>query len=334
MTNINKQILDNLRAYFVDDSLLPIKDSMLEIGRVTDFKLVYGETYDTFGLTIDSLKYYFFLSVLNSLLAETGTKTAGTVIVGDVASVRNKSVDEEGVKKQISKNTEMQSKICATYRTALKFERMSDLFETSTFKEALANVRRVFSESHEMADLAEKTVLKNKLKQESEAEFQYSLEEVALITGYDIKVGPKREINYDRMANIVRKSLKRLPLQGFYLKPTYPLGLQFDYLLKHPEVEKYGLTPYKAGSNKLQNFRVVLGKTSLNQIEELIKSSFCPADITLPNAVRELYLTGLLAKALITKDLGLLANESNFNLPSGNDVIRLVQKYIFEPLEL
>ncbi|KKW30120.1 MAG: hypothetical protein UY74_C0051G0008, partial [Candidatus Kaiserbacteria bacterium GW2011_GWC2_52_8b] len=73
-----------------------------------------------------------------------------------------------------------------------------------------------------------------------------------------------------------------------YLRPTYPLGVNFDYFINHPEIEKYGLTPYKAGSNKMQDQRIIIGKTSAQNIRDLIEKSYIPRDILLANPILDL----------------------------------------------
>ena len=66
---------------------------------------------------------------------------------------------------------------------------------------------------------------------------------------------------------------------GIYLKPTYPLGQNFLFYLQNPEIEKFGLTPYKAGSNKMQDFRIIYGKTTPEELENLLAKTEIPTDL-------------------------------------------------------
>src|SRR3989338_1682463 len=54
-------------------------------------KLFYGETYDAYGNPVDSLKYYFFVSMLSRALKEEGFKTNPSILIADVAACRNVS---------------------------------------------------------------------------------------------------------------------------------------------------------------------------------------------------------------------------------------------------
>lgn len=334
MTSNREKILNNLMTHYVDSTLVPVDTLISKTGKSIEIRLAYGETYDAFGLTLDSLKYYFFLSVLASLFKDEGYSAKSTVIVGDVASIRNKNVDKEAVQKKTEENIHLLSKIRDVYALPLDFTRMSSIFKTDEFKKTLKLVQSIYEQDAEMQRLAASTVMRNRIKQENEAGFLYSLEEVTLIVDTDIKVGAKREVNYDKMANIVKNQLKTKPLQGVYLKPTYPLGVQFDYFLQHPDIEKYGLTPYKAGSNKMQEQRVIIGETTISELKNLVQKSFYHKDMSLPNAVRELYLIGLLAKAVYSKDIAFLSHDGVFDLPSKDAVIGIVEDYIYKPLGL
>ena len=305
---------------------MPI-DQLFTAQEKSGLGLVYGETYDVYGLTIDSLKYYFFLAVLQSVFDSAFCK----VIIGDVASIRNKGVDENIIQAKTEENIKLIDKIRSAFTLPINFVRMSTIFETDDFKKKLELVRKEHTLNKDMQNLATNTVMRNRLKQENEAGFQYSLEEVALIIDPDIKIGAMREVNYDKMANIVREKAGLQPLLGVYLKPTYPLGVQFDYFLQHPEIEKYGLTPYKAGSNKLQDCRAVLGVTTIADIKALADKTFNPADVSLPNAIRDLYLISLLAEALKTKEFSLLENTDIYKTPVVEVIISRVEQYIYKP---
>ena len=113
---------------------------------------------------------------------------------------------------------------------------------------------------------------------------------------FDLKVGPPRERFYDEAAAMIAKKLNIGCYKALYLTPTYPLGLDFVYFLLHPEIEEFGLTPYKAGSNKLQEHRIILGNTPIERVQELINTSFVPKHTGLPYPVRDLNAIVGLAK--------------------------------------
>jgi len=259
-------------------------------------RIVYGETYDSYGLTLDSLKYYFFTAMAAQLLAGQGASTEASVIIGDLHSVKNKIVKDKGsLLATASSRLAAINKVAKVYGLSLKVLLMSDLFEDADFKKRLAIITPIFNDSKEMQDIAKKTVLQNRLSQEVQSGFQYTLEEVALITGYDIKIGPPREVHYDKLAQLLGAKVGNPDFCGVYLRPTYPLGMGFDYFITHPEIEEFGLTPYKAGSNQLQANRIVLGVTSPAECKKLIDSSFISTNQTLPNPVLDVYIITQLA---------------------------------------
>ena len=157
-------------------------------------------------------------------------------------------------------------------------------------------VQNVVSNSTEIQLMLQKTVLQNRIRQEDKTTYKYASEAIATALLFDLKVGPPRERFYDEAALLIAKKLGRKNYGSIYLTPTYPLGLDFIYFLLHPEIEKFGLTPYKAGSNKLQDNRIILGKTSINRLQELILSSFVPKQKGLPDPVGDLHSIVDLAK--------------------------------------
>ena len=65
----------------------------------------------------------------------------------------------------------------------------------------------------------------------------------------------------------VKDDFETLDTNVAQLATDFAFQLVENYLfyLINPEIEKYGLTPYKAESNKLENNRIVIGKTSLER---------------------------------------------------------------------
>jgi hypothetical protein len=212
---------------------------------------------------------------------------------------------------------------------------MSSVFKQSGFKNRLSSVSMIFNSTPECREIAEKTVLKNRLTQEEKTGYRYTIEEVSLIMDYDIKVGPPREVFFDKLARLISNKLAKDSLSGIYLKPTYPLGLGFDYFIQHPEVEEYGLTPYKAGSNKLQDNRIILNKDVRRNIDGLIKNTFVPNNLDLPNPLLDLLTITDLAKSCLDKEIVLsdyqkLVKDKNVLASKLKEQLEL---YIYKPLE-
>ena len=275
--------MDNLQKLLTNKCLVRKTDSLVLNGSKPR-RIIYGETYDEYGLTIDSLKYYLFLSLLHKTLEEMGIMVESFVIIGDLHSIKNKIIkNKDGLLSEANARLDQINKIKS--KLELKFEPvlMSDVFENSEFKKQLETITPIFNKSEELKELAKKTILQNRQAQEEKTGFEYTLEEVALIMNYDIKVGPPRETYYDQLAQKLGSNLK-----GIYLRPTYPLGMNFDFFINNPEIEEFGLTPYKAGSNKMQDQRIILGKTSEQSIRNLINKSYVPSDISLANPILDL----------------------------------------------
>lgn len=101
------------------------------------------------------------------------------------------------------------------------------------------------------------------------------------------------------------------------------------------------MTPYKAGSNKLQEYRIVLGETPLSRAKTLIETSFESINKDVVHPVLDLYAMTELAKRLLTKDSSLPFPRLG-NLHSEHDPIATLKEatmvqlreYIYRPLRL
>lgn len=283
MANLLQQLLSN--KYLTNGAGFDVEEIIEKIYSRKVIKVVYGETYDQHGMTIDSLKYYLFLSLLHKALEGMGVEVESFVVIGDLHSIKNKSVKNKedlllDAKIRLSQINKIKFKLGLKFRPLL----MSDIFKNTEFRKRLETITNVFNKSERLKQIAKKTILVNCQSQEEKAGFEYTLEEVALIMNFDIKIGPPREVYYDQLV----KELGANNFCGIYLRPTYPLGVNFDFFINHLEIEKYGLTPYKAGSNKMQDKRIIIGKTSEQTIRELIETSYAPRDILLANPILDL----------------------------------------------
>lgn len=189
--------MNNLQQLLSNKCLVQKADSIV-VDKSKLIRIVYGETYDQYGMTVDSLKYYLFLSLLHKALEEMGIKVESFVIIGDLHSVKNKIVDDkeslllEG-KIRLDQIYKIKSKLRLNFQPLL----MSDILPENNHLEIITPI---FNKSEELKEIARKTILQNRQSQEEKAGFEYVLEEVALIMGFDIKVGPPREIYYDQIA--------------------------------------------------------------------------------------------------------------------------------------
>ncbi|MBD3280587.1 hypothetical protein GF389_03630 [Candidatus Dojkabacteria bacterium] len=302
------------------------------LSKKNELKIVYGETYDEFGLTIDSLKYYFTLDILGKLLRSNGMDVKAILIIGDVASTRNKAAVNKKVSidSRIKENLSKIRKIIGAYNLDIQVRLMSELFESNKYKQNFENVTSICLESDQIKQILENTVLQNRIKQERESEFLYSREEIALITDYNIKIGPPRELNYDNVARIISRRLGLPELISLYLEPTYPLGLNFDYFISNPQIEKYGITPYKGGSNKLNDHRLFLENLDKKNIENLLDKSSVPSDPTLPNPVGDIYIIADLARRMLENDFEFVPHPTT--QIDTKVILNLFDKYVIQIL--
>jgi len=260
-------------------SYFPSKREVFDVFKKKNVKILYGETYDMLGITVDSLKYYLFL----------GLFPGSTILIADTASIINQSSgDAQMILEEGKKRLHQVLKIVHKYNLPIQVRQMSELFQEPEVQELIRDVQRVVAGSSEIQVLLRKTVLQNRVRQEDKTLYRYAVEAIATAMLFDIKIGPPRERFYDEAAVLIAKRLNRESYKSIYLTPTYPLGLDFVYFLLHPEIEVYGLTPYKAGSNKLQDHRIILGKTMPSRLQELIASSFIPKQPGFPDPVGDI----------------------------------------------
>ena len=252
----------------------------------TKIRVLYGETYDKYGITIDSLKYYLFLEYLARII---DNNIECIVAEGDLHSVINPSVTEKNYLLQVGK--ERVGQIGRIFERLgivhVNVNLMSESFGEKMIIDMVSKVSKLVKESTDLQNLLIPTVLKNKIAQERESGFRYAAEAIGLALNFDLKVGPPREENYDKVAQIIGKEVAE-EYKAIYLRPSYPFTKDFSFYLTHPEVEEYGLTPYKAGSNKLQDQRIVIGVTSEEMIGDLIASAYVPQDIVYANPLVDL----------------------------------------------
>ncbi len=269
------------------DEQLVVRKTLGELGMMSgQVRILYGETYDKYGITIDSLKYYLFLEYLARII---GGNVECNVVEGDLHSVINPSVVEKDLllregERRVGQIKKIFSGLGLSHVTV---RLMSELFKDAGTIDLVNKISTLVKGREDLQNLLAPTVLKNRVAQEKESGFRYAAEAIGLALSFDLKVGPPREENYDKVAQVIGEQFGREYI-SIYLRPSYPMTQDFSFYLTHPEIEEYGLTPYKAGSNKLQDQRIVIGVTSEEIIGDLIANAYVPRDIKYANPLVDL----------------------------------------------
>lgn len=265
-------------------------------------KLFYGETYDNYGHTIDSMKYYLFVSMLSRSLREGGFETNPIILVADVAACRNvsKSLNEEYIELG-SKRTDFVNRTKKIYNLDLNVIKMSDYLFTPEFQKKLEEIVTICKEKNLMEKI-EKTVPESKREIERKKGFAYSFDEIGTIIDMDIKIGPPREDLYDGVARDIASIQGKKQLMSLFLTPTFPLGKNWSYFFAHEGIEEHGITAYKAGSKQLQDNRIRIGETSFEEAKKLIENSFISKNPLLPNPCLDIGIITEMAMVNLEKD--------------------------------
>ncbi len=106
-------------------SYFPSKREVFDVLEKESVKILYGETYDLLGITIDSLKYYLFVGLFNQ----------STILVADIASTLNVSsgntttIVEEG-----RRRLNQIQKIINKYNLPTHVQLMIELFQKTPVK--------------------------------------------------------------------------------------------------------------------------------------------------------------------------------------------------------
>lgn len=266
-------------------------------------KLFYGETYDSYGNPIDSMKYYFFVSMLSRALKQEGFETNPSILIADVAACRNvpKNLNYTYMDLGEERSNFVQN-VKDIYGLDIRIVKMSDYVFTENFQERLREIIEICKSRPELMNKIEKTVPESKRDIERKKEFAYSFDEIGTVIDLDIKVGPPREDLYDDVArDVANIQGKKGPL-SLFLTPTFPLGKNWAYFFANEGIEDHGITAYKAGSKQLHENRIIIGKTTASEAERLINSSFFPKYPQLPNPIL---------------DIGIIAEMAKINLEGG-----------------
>ena len=278
-------------------------EACASVGR--PFRMMYGETFDEGGNTVDSLKYYLFVDQLaRSIRGQFGIEVRATVLIADLGVYRNSPGEEERMRPFAENRRQFALKAKEMYGCEFEVELLTDLVASQSFESRLEKTRKIVFSDASLLKMIEGTVPEDRLEKERERGFSYSLDELCTILGLDVKVGPPRERLYDNMSNSLIQHFDELPLLGVYLYPTYPIGLQYGNYMSSQPIVMYGLTPYKVGSSGMSKNRIVLGSTSQEEATRLIYETQTTLSPTKPNPVLDIAITAEMARQHIRKDFG------------------------------
>lgn len=264
----------------------PLEEIHQRIQGSDKLTVFYGETYDSHGNTIDSMKYYFFVDSLGDAIRELGKNVDPRICIADTAACRNVSSAQQYTYMKLGESRAyFVEQLNDIYATNLNVVRMSEFIDSEEFQARLEQVRRECAGDDKLMDRIEKTVPPSKVDIERGKQFGYSFDEITTILDLDFKVGPPREELYDGLARDIAKRFGAKYLLSIFLSPAFPFGKGWDYFFAHEGIEEYGITAYKAASKRLQDHRIIVGRTTTKHLKQLIDESFISSDPTLPNPV-------------------------------------------------
>lgn len=302
-------------------------------------KAMYGETYDRLGHTLDSIKYYFFVAAVGWTLRNMGINVEPTILVADVATCRNEPEKYHGELMSLGKKrVEFVGLVNQVYGLNLHVLLMSEYLFSDGFQVKLEQVKKLADENQDVYNWIKQTIPTSKVEEEAKKGFAYAFDEVATIIEYDLKVGPPREKFYDEPARQIGMAMGLDPLMSAYLHPTYPLAVTRGYYLAEEEVEQYGVTAYKAGSKGMEANRVIIGKTTIEDLVVMIEDTVISKKPTIPNALLDLAIIGEMACHWLQGQLKSIGTREQFY---GGDLssdklkhmaIENLSQYVLDPL--
>ncbi len=122
-------------------------------------RIFYGETYDDKGNSIDSMKYYLFLSELAETLRAEGETVDPTILVADTAALRNVSARQQEYYALLGDDrANFIQKVNDTYNTGLKIVRMSEYIDSPEFIAERSEIIRLSEADPELMGAVERTV--------------------------------------------------------------------------------------------------------------------------------------------------------------------------------
>ena len=266
-------------------------------------RLFYGETYDDKGHTIDSMKYYLFLSFLADSLKQEGASVDPSILVADSAACRNVGAEHQEYYMVLGEErAKFVGRVNEIYKTGLRIVKMSDYINSPEFIEGRERVIDTCERDSELMAAVEKTVPESKLDIEREKGFLYSFDEITTIIDLDLKVGPPREDLYDGVARRIARERGQRELMSLFLTPTFPIGMNWSYFFMNDGIEDHGITAYKAGSKRQQRNRIIIERSNPIHIRDLINGSFLSTNQALPNPTLDIGIICEMARKRLDGD--------------------------------
>ncbi|MFC1790277.1 hypothetical protein ACFLZP_02220 [Patescibacteria group bacterium] len=334
-TKLLKRLLTN--QTLMSGSLPTVAKILASLEKKNKIRLVYGETFDQYGLTIDSLKYYLFLGLLHRLLMDAGLEVDSCLIVSDSHSYKHRPPSaQKKLQGELQGRLEKIRTIKRIYNLPFKVLLLSKILNQEGVRQQKSEVEKLVAKSISLQQAVVRAVPKKLLEAEEQTGFGYVIEAIAVTMAFDLKVGPPRERLYDRITRKVSQEMGRPPLLALYLKPTFPLGLDFDFFAAHPEIEQYGLTPYKASSGGLARQRLFLEKSSFKEASQLVEKSFASFNPDLPNPVLDLFTIAKMAQNQLRGEREVPDFQTDFQTVTElkKKTTQVLRTYIFKPLGL
>ncbi len=226
---------------------------------------MYGETFDEFPVPIDAFKYYSWLALVARALTSSGQAASCTVVVADDAVRTNKAMDwgEALIKQRCDQRVAEVEGFLQGCKGGehVHVELMSEVRRSPSFIERRSQAETLLRTSSAFRDGIVSSVRPERRAAEETKGFSYSLDEAALVSSFELKVGPPREQYYDDAARVLASADGRPELVSVLLAPDYPLALSPGDFMRNDELATYGATPYKAGSHGWRKNRATPGVT-------------------------------------------------------------------------
>lgn len=256
-------------------------------------RAMYGETYDDLGLPVDSLKYYSWLVIMTERLAAANVQVDAEVVIADAAVEVNlgshwDAAKIKGLAALQRSRVEAFFDLCNNRGPRPKTTLMSTIVATDDYRRRRHQAATLLDESAEFKATVVQSVRADHREKEEIAGYAYSLDEVALISAFNLKVGPPREQFYDAAAAQLNLHDDRQSLVSILLRPSYPLQTSPGEFVRNAELREFGVTAYKAGSLGLGKRRLVIGRDSSTRARELLTATKLIRRAGAPNAVTEL----------------------------------------------
>lgn len=273
--------------------------------RSDPIRAMYGETFDEESVPLDALKYYAWLAILGQL----GMLPLGStleIVVADKAVELNKA-DEWGLARiaELRDRRVQEISSCLDMLEAgdtVNVTLMSDIVATDAYRERRATAEKLLSTSESFRSAIRASVRPDRVLIEEEAGFVYSLDEAALVAGYDLKVGPPRETFYDSAASELRTSTDSKLVQSVLLRPAFPFNVPPTEFVRNIELGRYGVTAYKASSMGFGAQRFVLGRDDLDRFIELAAGGSPVRNAKVPDAMVETSIVLQVVEWAVTRE--------------------------------